>query len=234
MSRALPQQMLLRVTCALVALCLGPGCFVTVYQPLTSLQRPVVVDPQLANFEGLNLLVRCVPGEHLDFSASQQLCRQVSTLFRNQGAEVEIEVPRDGRSYPRDEEAKRPDLIMDLSARLLDEERSTLLSILSGLTFTLIPSVTDYSVAQDVTIRDSKGALLATDTLQARFVEYFGVGIWSVNWVLDLTVRPDDEEFTGDAPKKEFSRDFYGSLSQLLFNAHVRSVVLRGFEPAAN
>lgn len=229
MSRPLSFQRCLSLCGLLVLAWFGPGC-VTVYQPLSTLQRPVVVDTRVENFKGLHLLVRCVPGEHLNAGASQNLCRRVSALFRNQGAEVEIEVPRNGRAFARAEDAKRPDLIVDLSARLLSQERSSLLTLLSFASLTLIPAVTDYSVAQDVRIRDANGFLLASDTLQARFIEYFGFGIWSVNWVLDVVVRPDEEEFTGDAPKKEFSKDFYGALSQLVFNAHVRSVVLGGFD----
>ncbi len=40
------------------------GC-VTVYEPLVSLQRPVVIDPEVGNFEGQHLLVRCIPGDYL-------------------------------------------------------------------------------------------------------------------------------------------------------------------------
>ena len=34
------------------------GCGVTVYQPLSALQRPSIVDPRLANFEGLRQIGR--------------------------------------------------------------------------------------------------------------------------------------------------------------------------------
>jgi hypothetical protein len=44
-------------------------------------------------------------------------------------------------------------------------------------------------------------------------------------------VRPSEEELTGEAPARDFSRDFYAQLSQLAFNARVRSDVLRSFEP---
>lgn len=217
------------VALAWVALALSSGC-VTVYQPLTSLQRPVVVDTEVANFPGLRLLVRCHAGDYLDTSDAQTLCRDVGTLFRNQGAQVELEVPRAGRSSRERDEGTRPDLIVDLKARLLNEEGSGVLVVLSALTWTLVPTINEFTMAQDVSIRDGTGSLLVSDSLQGRFIEYRGVGVWGVNFALDLAVRPYEEEFTGDAPKREFSRDFYGQLSQLVFNAQMRSMVLRGFE----
>jgi len=214
---------------ALALAAFASGC-VTVYQPLTSLQQPVVVDPGLPNFEGMRLLVRCLPNEYLGASDSQRLCRRVGQLFRNQGAEVDIEVPRNGRSTRDEEVSMTPDLIVDLKSRQLHQQDSTLMAILSGLTFTLVPTWSEYTFAQDITVRDTTGFLLAQDSVQARFIEYYGVGIWGVNWVLDLLVRPDEDELAGDNAKKDFSRDYYGHLSQLVYNARVRSVVLKGFE----
>ncbi|MBN1205373.1 MAG: hypothetical protein JXB05_10660 [Myxococcaceae bacterium] len=208
---------------------LSSGC-VTVYQPLVSLQRPVVVDPRIANFEGQRMLVRCIPGDYLQPDDAEQLCRNVRALFTNQGAQVEVEVPRAGTSARDEQGGAKADLIIDLKARLVHEENSALLWTLSGLTFTLIPAITEFTFAQEVTIRDASGFQLASDTLQGRFVRYCGVGLWAVNSALDLLVRSEAEELTGDAPNKDFSRDFHGQLSQLAFNARMRSWVLRGFE----
>jgi len=214
----------------LLALLLLSGCVTTVYQPLVSLQRPVVVDPRIANFEGQRMLVRCIPGDYLQPDDAQQLCRNVRSLFTKQGAQVEVEVPRAGLSARGEQEGPKPDLIIHLKARLVHEENSALLWTLSGLTLTLVPAITEFTFAQDVTILDSSGFQLASDTLQGRFVRYTGVGLWAVNSVLDLFVRSDEEELTGDAPKKDFSRDFHAQLSQLAFNARMRSWVMRGFE----
>jgi hypothetical protein len=211
---------------------LSSGC-VTVYQPLVSLQRPVVVDPQIANFEGQRVLVRCIPGDYLQPSDAVQLCRNVRTLFANQGAEVDVEIPRPGASARDEQGGPKADLIIDLKARLVHEENSALLWTLSGLTFTLVPAITEFTFAQEVTILDSSGFQLASDTLQGRFVRYCGVGLWAVNGALDLLVRSDAEDLTGDSAQKDFSRDFYGQLSQLAFNARMRSLVIRGFEEPA-
>jgi hypothetical protein len=208
---------------------LSSGC-VTVYQPLVSLQRPVVVDPRIANFEGQRMLVRCIPGDYLEQDDAEQLCRNVRSLFTRQGAQVEVEIPRAGVAARDEREGAKADLIIDLRARLVHEEDSALLWALSGLTFTLVPAITEFTFAQEVTIRDSSGFQLASDTLQGRFVRYTGIGIWAVNSALDLLVRNDHEELTGDAPKKDFSRDFHEQLSQLAFNARMRSWVMRGFE----
>jgi hypothetical protein len=215
------------VSCLLAVL--SSGC-VTVYQPLVSLQRPVVVDPQLPNFEGQRMLVRCIPGDYLEPGDADQLCRNVRSLFTKQGAQVEVEVPRAGLAARDEQEGPKPDLIIDLRARLVHEENRALVGVLSGLTLTLVPAITEFTFAQDVTIRDSSGFQLASDTLQGRFIRYTGIGIWAVNSALDLLVRSDEDELTGDAPKKDFSRDFHRQLSQLAFNARMRSVVMRGFE----
>ena len=207
------------------------GCVTTVYQPLSSLQRPAIVDPRLANFEGMRLLVHCVPGDYLKASDADLLCRKVGALFRNQGAKVETNLRRHGRSSRSPEAGAQPDLVVELSSRLLHKETSGPLWALTVLSLTLVPAFTEYSVAQDVSIRDASGFLLASDSLKARFIEYFGAGVWGVNWVLDTLVRPPEEELTGDAPARDFSRDFYAQLSQLAFNARVRSEVLRSFEP---
>jgi hypothetical protein len=210
---------------ALLVAALCSGCSVTLYQPLVSLQQPAVVDPQAPNFEGLKLLVRCHPGDYLLASDAQRLCRNVGMLFRNQGAEVDTEIPR-GRGADEDREH---DLVVDLSARLLHTDSSTALVMLSGITFTLIPTFAEHTFAQEITIRDASGFLLAQDSVQARFIEYNGVGIWTVNWLADRLVRADEDELTGARASLDFSRDFHARLSQLAFNAHMRSTVLKGF-----
>ena len=75
--------------------------------------------------------------------------------------------------------------------------------------------VTDYTFAQDISIRDETGFLLIRDTLTGRFVRRFGFS--------------DDTE-------EAFSRDYYGQLSQLTLNAKVRRQVLNEAppKPAAN
>lgn len=204
------------------------GC-VTVYQPLVSLQRPVVVDPGSPNLEGVKLKVRCIPGDIMETGQAQDLCRRATTLFSNQGAQVRTEVPVDGRSTSSSDDGEKPDLVLDLDSRLLHKEENKLLAGLSGVTLTIVPAVTEESFAQDITIRDGEGALLATDSFQARFITYVGIAAWAVNWLLDFAIRDEPDELTGDVAKLAFSKDLYGQLSQVVFNAHVRSKVLRGF-----
>ena len=209
------------------------GC-VTVYQPLVALQQPVVINTQVANFKGLRLTVRCVPDDNLKPYMADRLCRNVGTLFTNQGAVVDVDVPKSSSSSsaasrPERPEGPKPDLVMELRSRLLHEENSTLLWLLSIMTATLVPAITDTSIAQDVAIRDSDGFLLVADSLQARFVRYFGIAVWAVNGLLDLIVRAPEDRVAGPAANKEVSKDFYGHLSQLLLHARVRSEVLGGF-----
>jgi hypothetical protein len=216
--------------------CLLSNC-VTVYQPLVALQRPVVLAPDVANFEGARVLLRCVPGDWIDAADSRQLCKNLRALFTSQGAQVDVEVPRGrGAGLGRGEagaEATKPDLVVDLSARLLHEENSALLWALSLASLTLVPAITEYTFAQDIVIRDAQGFQLAADTLEARFERTFGLLVWAVNGWLDLLVRPKSEALLGDAYRQDFSRDFYGQLTQLAFHARMRAQVMRSFQPAA-
>jgi hypothetical protein len=129
----------------------------------------------------------------------------------------------------REEGEKPPDLIIDLSPRLLHQDDVPILWLLSYLTFTLVPAITEFTFAQDVAIRDGEGSLLVADSLQGRFIQYFGAGIWAVNTALDMAVRKEGEKINDDVTRKDFSRDLYGQLSQLAFNARMRAQVLRGF-----
>ncbi len=211
-----------------VAVFATSGC-VTLYQPLTSLQRPVAVDPQLANFEGARFLLRCHPGKDLSASDAQKLCRGVGTSFRNQGAQVDVEIPRPGRASRTFEEEEKPDLVIDVRSRLLHRENSSYQFLLAYVTLSIVPMVEEFSYAQDVTIRDRQGGLLAQDTYQARFIEYRGVGVWAVNWVADYAVRKKEDRVSGNVAARDFSSDLYGQLSQLAFNARVRQTVLGDF-----
>ena len=216
-----------------VAAALGlTGC-VTVYQPLVSLQRPTTIDTQTTNFAGQRILVRCVPSEDIGPDDAQALCQKVRTLFTNQGAEVQVEVLRGSAAANEVDVAAEPNLIIDLRTRILSTKSSVWLGVLSFLTFTLVPNVEEYSFAQDVTMRDGSGFALAKETMEARFVHYFGFGVWAVNGALDFLVRAEDEKLGGgDVAKKDFSRDFYRQLSQVAFHANMRALVMRSFEEA--
>ncbi|MBX5484775.1 MAG: hypothetical protein IRZ16_23370 [Myxococcaceae bacterium] len=219
--------------CALSLVVLASSGCVTVYQPLVALQRPVVVDPRLPNFEHTRVLLRCIPGDDFPASDAEVLCRKLGTLFRNQGATVESEVPRNGRGSRLDDAAEKPDLVLDVRSRRLHYDDHPILTVLSALTLTLVPTIVDESFEQAVAIRDAGGMLLVNDVMQARFVRYSGVGVWSVNAVLDLLVRPDEDDLTGDTASEDFSRDFYAQVSQLMVNARIRSKVLHGFDEPA-
>lgn len=224
------------------------GC-VTVYQPVTALQRPVTVDPSAPNFSGLRLLVRCLPAEGADQGESDELCQNMSALYTNQGAKVDVEVPDESgiggvqRSADDDDDARpgkkapgpKPDLIIELKARLVHYENSAFLWALCVASATLIPGITEATFAQDVVIRDAEGFLLVSETLQARFIRYFGLAFWGINGLLDLIWRPKGEGLVGNNHKRDFSKDFHGQMSQLAFHAQMRSRILQSFaeEPAA-
>jgi hypothetical protein len=225
----MPHRLFHRLGLPLALLCTLTGC-VTVYQPLLSLQRPAVINPEHNNFAGLRLMLRCLPTGYTDSGDSEILCQNLRTLFANQGAEVEVEVPESDLER-REEGAPRPDLVIELTSRELHTENSAFLWVLCYASATLIPSVTEATFAQDVVLRDADGFLLGSDSLQGRFVRYFGLGYWGINSIMNLLVRSDEEKITGTTAKTDFSRDFYGQLSQLAFHARMKQMVLRNFEP---
>jgi hypothetical protein len=207
---------------------LTSGCF-TVYQPLVGLQRPIAVDPQLGNLTGLHVHVRCIENDFQPKAVASKLCSLLETMLGNQGALVHSTTGRTpvAADSAGEAETQPPQLVVELTARLLHEEKNNLLFSLSIMTATLVPMVSEFSFAQDVSVYDAEGFLLTADTFQARFIQYAGAGIWSINKVLDWVVRDDPEDLTGDACKRDFSRDFYGQVTQTVFNASTRWRVLR-------
>jgi hypothetical protein len=216
----------------------GSGGCVTVYQPLVGLQNPVAIEQRADNFKGLRLKINCLSGDYVDREDAQTLCRNTAKLLTNQGAIVRTgttlgassDEDFGSRKSVRQGRASDVDLEIDLSARSLHEDNSALMWVISLGTLTLIPQISESTFAQDVSIRDANGFLLATENWQARFVRYFGVAIWAVNALLDLTLRKPAEKLTGDAQAQDFSRDFYLQLTQLVFNAKSRWAVLNSNE----
>lgn len=211
-----------------ILLALLCGC-VTTYEPLVGLSRPSVINPELANFEGVNLMVRCIPSDYTDTGDSEVLCNNVKLMLSNQGANVTTEVP-EADLPPDDEAAKKPDLIMELQSRLVHSENSALVWALFYGTFTLFPAITDATFSQDVVLKDSEGFLLGQDKLEGRFTRYVSLLYWGINALADLILRPKEERITAGATKNDFSRDFYGQLSQATFHALMRQKVLKGFD----
>ena len=216
------------------------GC-VQLYHPMSGMHRPVVVNTQAPNFQDLHLTVYCVPGGMLTGAESRVLCDNVSRLFENQGAQVNTvtsvrQLQGDafgGRiSDSEGEDAAPPttDLILELRSRLVHKSNDPILWALCISTFTLVPAVTESTFAQDVTIRDGNGFLLHTDSLQGRLVRRFGVTAWAGTKLVDRFWRDDSEKLGGDAANRDLSKDLYGQLSQLVFNAKMQWQVLEQAE----
>lgn len=226
---------------------LGSGC-ITVYQPMVGLQRPVAIDTHAANFQGMRLEVNCNRNDYLWEDEAELLCARAAKLLSNQGATVKTRVEGAGpsdeeqdeddrvvaRARAKQQQAPRDrdvDLRIDLTAREVHEERNSFMWLASIASFTIVPGMSEYTFAQEVTIRDGQGFLLATDTWQARFVRYFGVAVWGINFILDRTVRKASDKVTGDVAEQEFSRDFYRQLSQQVLNAKTRWALLQDVPP---
>lgn len=178
----------------------------SVYQPMSGLNRPVAINTDYANFTGVALTLLCLPGPLVEPDQAEDQCRKLSQLFENQGARVETRTsPGRVEDPDGDVEAAEPTaeetapalaLTIELSARLIHREVTN---------FLWWAITTDYTFAQDIVIRDSSGFLLLKDTLTGRFVRRLGFS-------------------RGAGP--DFSRDYYNQLSQLTLNARMRRQVL--------
>lgn len=219
---------------SIAAVCLAmlsAGC-VQVYQPLSGLHAPVVVDPRVPNFQGVRLTIYCFPGDLLSAQEASTLCQRVETLFENQGAVVSArtstraESAALGELAPGDDGPVTADLVLELRSRLLNESNDQVRWALCIATSTLVPGVIDMSFAQDVVVRDGSGFLLASDSLQGRIVRRYGVTAWLGNAILNYTVREPDERVVEETAGEELSADLYQQLTQLVFNAKMRWQVL--------
>ena len=217
---------------------LGTGC-VHSYQPLSGLHRPVVVDTQASNFEDLRLTVVCPPGGLVTAEEAEVLCDRVSKLFQNQGATVTTAAGRGIiEEAAAEADAVAPttapaatDLVLELRSREVHRSNNPLSWALCIGSGTLIPMVNESTFAQDVVVRDGTGFLLASDRLEGRIVRTVGVTNWAGNKLLDL-VRKEEDKSKDDAVHAALSADLYGQLSQLVYNAKMRWMMLQEATPA--
>lgn len=219
-------------------LALGPGC-VHVYQPLSSLHRPIVVDTQAPNFQDLRLEVICPPDKVVSRGEAEVLCERVGKLFEVQGATVTTSSGSGLLADDLDDELAAPqatatpttDLVLELRTRQTHYTNDALSWMLCIGTATLVPAYSESTFAQDVVVRDGTGFLLASDTLEGRIVRTFGFGTWAGNKLLDWVWRKKEDELSTKQVYAEVSADLYGQLSQLVFNAKMRWQVLAEATP---
>jgi hypothetical protein len=211
-----------------VALLFLSGC-VTVYQPLVGLQRPYAVNPLASNnFEGTRLLVRCHDADGVE---ADELCPKLRSMFSKQGAAVSTELVRPNRSIASAPRGEAPQFIIDVKSKVISRSSSPISWILNVVSFTLVPGFMEATFGQDVVVRDGEGFILAQGGFQERFVTSFGFGVWALNGLMNWLVRPKDQQVDADGQRAEFTQDFQGHMSQLLYNARVRSRVMHNFEP---
>ncbi len=230
---------------ALPLLAVLTGC-VRVYQPMSGLHRPMVIDTTVANFNDVRLRVHCVPEDLLNGQEASKLCQKVGSLFENQGAKVSTiiganltpddlldEQEADAEQAAAEGEEPRvraADLTIELRARRIHKNNDTLRLAISLATFTLLPAVSEETFAQDIVVRDGTGFLLATETLQGRLVRRFGAGAWAGNALLNVGTREKPDRITAKTADEDLSSDLYQQLSQITFNAKMHWQVLQQIE----
>ncbi|MFT5584878.1 MAG: hypothetical protein ACI9VR_002466 [Cognaticolwellia sp.] len=215
-------------------LLLSTGC-VHVYQPMSGLNDPMVIDPGAQNFPDLRLNVVCIQGDLLNRQEATVLCENAGTLFRNQGAQVTTRIGQErsysgARAAAEDEEERPVDLTLELTSRKVHTFNDPVSWTLCILSASIVPAVSESSFALDVVIRDGSGFLLATDTMEGRIIKRVGVGTWALEKALDLT-RDEDEKIAKDAAEQNLSADLYGQLTQMVFNAQMQWEVLQQVPP---
>lgn len=218
---------------SLLVLALGPVGCTYVYQPMAGLHRPVVADPTMRNFPDVALTVHCIPGDHLTRPENRRLCRRIGDLFENQGATVEVfdtvELTPDAFGDAGGDVGAPPtpdtDLVLQVQSQLIDKGNSTLSWALCVATLSLVPAVDEETFGLDLQVRDGSGFLLLQDSLKGRVIRRFGAVAYVGNRFLDWASRDKDARHRPDAAERELSADLYGQLTQLVFNARMRSIV---------
>ncbi|MEL6347260.1 MAG: hypothetical protein AAFV53_29360 [Myxococcota bacterium] len=215
------------------------GC-VQVYQPLSGLHQPVVIDTRAPNFEDVKLTILCPPGEALTYPEASTLCQRVEVLFENQGAQVRTSLSPRGFAddslvnqdafEATDDAAPRMSLVMELETRETYRDNDLLNWAMCVGSFTLVPGITELNFAQDIVIRDDSGFLLLRDSLEGRLIRRFGAGAWVGNRVVNLVRKPEDK-IKPETASEDLSGDMYRQLSQLLFNAKMRRRTLNEVVP---
>lgn len=203
-----------------------------VYQPMNGLHAPVIVDPAAPNLQGLRVGVRCARGD-LGPAEAAGLCRKVGRLLANQGAEVRTTTRSLADEEPftaseTDAAPPGPDLVLDLTSKQVENDPHPLSWAFTAITFTLAPGVLEQTFATELVIRDGEGFVLTEDRLEGRIVQYFGVGTWAGNKLLDWALRDEDDKLTGPVFAEDLSSDLYEQLSQRVFDASLRHRVRSG------
>jgi len=227
------------VASVLALLALSAGC-VPIYQPLRGLNTPVVIDTQVRNLAGVRLTIHCVPGGMLTPLTAQELCQKVGVVFENQGALVTtiatpggVEGGLDDPSEAASSAMPETDLDLEIRTRVIHQAHNPMLWVLCVLTLTIVPSSTEYTFEHDVVIRDGTGFLLAEETLQGRMVQQFGIAAWTGNALFNWVWRLPEDDITYETMRHDLSTDLYRQLSQAVFNAKMRWLVLQQTPPAA-
>ncbi|MCA9539720.1 MAG: hypothetical protein KC620_12575, partial [Myxococcales bacterium] len=140
------------------------GC-VTAYQPMSGLHRPIAINPAYANFADVSITLRCRAEAAEEVEGADVLCQKVRRLFENQGAQVRIAGSGEAEEAVGEAPPPRAALTIDLEARVLHRETTN---------FIFWTHISDYTFAQEVSIRDETGFLLARETLTGRFIKHFG------------------------------------------------------------
>ena len=205
------------------------------YEPVSSVHRALVVDPQALNFADTRLDVHCVPRDLLINGRSNQLCRHVAELFESQGAVVNT-VSRWRRTEvaegetpvveePAEDEVTavgdpRPvQLFVEIRARELSKKSYPLSWFACLASFTLIPAVTESTFVQEVVVRDAERVRLLEDRAEGRVRVRAGAGAWLSTLLLDRVWKKKKDKQVGVSVTKDLTRDLDRQLSQAVYQA---------------
>lgn len=206
------------------------GC-VTVYHPYSPLQRPVVLNLQNPNLEGLKIKLECIPSDFLVHYDAVSLCNQISKAVTAQGAEVvQLQVGKEVENAGADSANAAPkpfDISIQLKSWQLFDKTNWWLVFPFLATLTFVPIQEEYAFATQMTIMSGTGFFLNSEIYQGRFVRYIGAGYWGVNLVFNELLRKEEDRIDDESIAFQFSSDLYRHVSQSAYNAKMRLELLK-------
>lgn len=223
--------------CGLVALAvIGLGCgsvSTYYYQPLSGFQAPLAVDIRKPNLDGLRIEVRASVSPQLEKTENEGtvLANAVQDFLRNQGAKVS-ENDSDSEKVTNSENQNSPEVSpqalemrLEVEVRRPFEQPNTWMWLPWVATFTLLPHKSEYILETEMRLSDGAGFLLSRQIYFARFVRYTSPAYRVLSVLFDFFRKPE-EKATVARLHQDFTADFYGQMTQQIYNARIRANVL--------
>ena len=196
---------------------------VMVYEPMARIHNPTAIDLDRKNFKNTRVALKCdMP---LDPRGRIVLCRKLLILLERQGASTYLLGEKEDN-----------DFVIHVKSKSVELEKSNMLSRMIDFVFLssgvlllgVIPTEENSWYAVDISVYDGNNALLSQEKFKFLIKEYVGPMFQIYNSFMNILLRNEDELVDTEMSKKDFSKDFYTQVSQMIFNAKQKKLVLTG------